>query len=198
MRLAENILILLIVYLLGSIPTALIYSKLKFGMDIREMGDGNMGARNTKRQFGWCAGILVALGDILKGSLAVLLAKEAEVPILWQYLAGILVILGHDFPVFAHYKGGQGFAVTTGVLLGLFTEITLVCFCIYIVIYLSTRVSDLAAGIGMGSIFIATWLKGTSFLACIFIVLILLLIPLKKLIDRGRMKKFHGRMHLST
>jgi glycerol-3-phosphate acyltransferase PlsY len=197
MRLAENALILLIAYLLGSIPTALIYSRFKFGMDIRELGDGNMGARNSKRQFGWSAGILVALADILKGCLAILLAKEAESSVFWQYLAGAAVILGHDFPIFAHFKGGQGFAVTTGVFLGLFTEISLVGFCIYIVIYFTTRVSDLAAGIGMGFVFITTWITGTSFLPCIFIVLILLFIPFKKWIDRGRMKNSHGRMNLS-
>lgn len=196
MELLSRILILVFAYLLGSFPTALIYSRLTRGVDIRQLGDGNMGARNSKRQFGWRAGILIALTDILKGSLAILLARELEFPVFWLYAAGTAVVLGHDFSIFANFQGGQGFAVTTGVFLGLFTEWTLIGFGIYIVVYFTTRISDLAAGLWMGFLFTTACIKGDSLFTLIFIVLALLFIPLKKWIDRGRMKKYHGHLNM--
>ncbi|MEN6570674.1 MAG: glycerol-3-phosphate acyltransferase [Anaerolineaceae bacterium] len=173
-------------YLLGAIPTALLYSHLAHGADIRALGDGNMGARNTRRIFGWRAGVLVALADIVKGALAVWLAKVLALPELWQYTCGALSILGHDFPVFARFKGGQGFAVTTGVFLGLFPALTVIGALIYAVVYFTTRNSDLGAGLGMGFIAAAQWLTGGSLASIVFIVLLLLFIPLKKWLDRAR------------
>ncbi len=173
-------------YLLGAVPTALLYSHLAHGADIRTLGDGNMGARNTRRIFGWRAGVLVALADIVKGALAVWLAKVLALPELWQYTCGALSILGHDFPVFARFKGGQGFAVTTGVFLGLFPALTVIGALIYGVVYFTTRNSDLGAGLGMGFIAAAQWLTGGSLASIVFIVLLLLFIPLKKWLDRAR------------
>lgn len=176
----------ILAYLLGSIPTALIYSRLARGQDIRTLGDGNMGARNTRRTFGWKAGIIVALADILKGAAAVWIATAIALPEAWRYICGTLAILGHDFPVFARFKGGQGFAVTTGVFLGLFPMLTLIGASIYGVIYFITRSSDVAAGLGMGFIAGAQWLTGGQLLSVAFIVVMLLLIPLKKSLDKPR------------
>ncbi|KAF0110210.1 MAG: hypothetical protein FD147_1831 [Chloroflexi bacterium] len=75
--------VLLIAYALGSIPTALLYSRLFHRKDIRALGDGNMGARNTRRQFGFNAGVIVALIDIIKGALAVLLSMALNLPLEW-------------------------------------------------------------------------------------------------------------------
>jgi glycerol-3-phosphate acyltransferase PlsY len=181
-----TVLAILLAYLLGSIPTALLYSRLAHGSDIRTLGDGNMGARNSKRNFGWRGGILVALADILKGALAVLLAKELNQPQAWQMVCGAAVILGHDFPVLARFKGGQGFAATTGVFLGLFPLVTLVGAMIYYVIYFITLNSDLASGIGMGFIAAVQLFSGASAWVVGFIVLTLLFIPFKKWLDRSR------------
>lgn len=186
MQLVKGISLVLIAYLLGSIPTALLYSRLFQGVDIRELGDGNMGARNSKKQFGWRAGVLIALADILKGTLAVEFAALLLRPDYWQYLCGAFVILGHDFPVFAHFKGGQGFATITGVFLGLFPGLTMIGFLIYVVIYFTTRISDLAASLGMGFVAAAAWFKYQSVFVVGFIVMLLLFIPLKKWIDRKR------------
>lgn len=194
MALLKVLAVLLIAYLLGSLPTALWYSKLTYGADIRTLGDGNMGARNSKRQFGWRAGVLITLADILKGLLAVLLAEAVDLPDVWRYFAGTAAVIGHDFPIFAQFKGGQGFSTTTGVFLGLFPNLTLIGFFIYVVIYFFSRSSDLAAGLGMGFIFITTLIRGGSFFTLAFIVLILLFIPFKKWLDRGRISDIHGRM----
>ena len=181
-----GLLAVLVAYLVGSIPFALLYSKLMRAVDIRDLGDGNMGARNSKRQFGWRAGVLIALADILKGMLAVQLVVLLGLPAFWQYLGGAFVVLGHDFPIFARFKGGQGFAATTGVFLRLFPGLTMIGFCIYVVIYFTTRSSDLAASLGMGFIAFMTWFRGESLYIVGFIVLMLLFIPIKKRLDSER------------
>jgi glycerol-3-phosphate acyltransferase PlsY len=173
-------------YLLGAIPTALIYSRAAHSADIRTLGDGNLGARNIKRNFGWRAGVLVALVDIVKGALAVWLSILLSMPEFWHYTCGALAILGHDFPVFARFKGGQGFAVTTGVFLGLFPVLTLIGAFLYAAIYFTTRSSDLGASVGMGFLAAAQWLTGGSLASILYIVLVLLFVPFKKWLDRPR------------
>jgi glycerol-3-phosphate acyltransferase PlsY len=179
-------------YLIGSIPTALLYSRIVSHVDIRELGDGNMGARNIKHNFGWRAGILVFLIDFTKGALAVLLATVFSMPELGNYACGALAILGHDFPVFARFKGGQGFAVTTGVFLGLFPAFTLFGALIYFGVYLVTRNSDLGGSLGMGFITGAQWLSGGTTASIAFIVIVLLFIPFKKWLDRSRRKEIQN------
>ena len=185
---------LLCAYLLGSIPTALLYSRLAHSRDIRELGDGNMGARNIKRSFGWSGGVLVALADIVKGTAAVYLAILMAVPLEWQYACGVFAILGHDFPVFAGFKGGQGFATTTGVFLALFPLLTLISACLYAVIFFTTRSSDLGASIGMGFLAFAHLLTGGSIVSTLYIVVLLLFIPFKKWLDRPRRQALEQRV----
>jgi len=106
--------VLVFAYLLGSMPTAVIVSKRFKGVDIRTIGDGNMGARNTFHSIGPKFGFMVAVIDFGKGALPVLLAYLLGLELGWQFLAGVLAILGHDFPVFANFKGGQGTASSPG------------------------------------------------------------------------------------
>lgn len=178
--------VLLGAYLIGSFPSALVYSRLRHGKDIRRMGDGNMGARNIKRHFGLRAGVLVALADIVKGLTAVWVADLAALPLEGQLLAGAAVIAGHDYPVFAGFKGGQGFAATTGVFLYLFPLPALIGLVIYTAVYLLTRSSDLGAGLGMGQLFLHEIFTGAEVISLAFIVGMLLFIPLKQRLDRGR------------
>jgi acyl phosphate:glycerol-3-phosphate acyltransferase len=189
MTLQKMILVILCAYLLGSFPTALLYSRLAHGKDIRDLGDGNMGARNSKRNFGWVGGVLVALADIIKGALAVLMARWFGLAIEGQMACGAAAIIGHDFPVFARFKGGQGFAATTGVFLGLFPLITLVGAMVYFLLFFMTRNSDLAAGVGMGLIAADQLFTGAGILVVGFIVLTLLFIPFKKWLDRSRVAR---------
>ncbi len=178
--------LILVGYLIGSFPTALIYSQLTHKNDIRALGDGNMGARNTKRQFGFGAGVLVALLDILKGTFGVWLAMRAGLPLEWQMLAGAAVILGHDFPIFANFHGGQGFAATTGVFLAFFPMYTLLGFIVYSFLYLALHSSDIAAGVGMGLLVLLFWLRDASLLMLGFMVMALLFVPFKQWLDRSR------------
>ncbi|MBT2755064.1 glycerol-3-phosphate 1-O-acyltransferase PlsY [Mesobacillus foraminis] len=113
---AVNVLILLLAYLLGSIPSGLIVGKLFYKTDIREHGSGNLGGTNTFRTLGVKAGVAVTLADILKGTLAaslpLLLGSE-----LHMLLAGIFAVIGHMYPVFAGFRGGKAVATSGGILL---------------------------------------------------------------------------------
>lgn len=184
--------VLLIAYALGSIPTALLYSRLFHRKDIRALGDGNMGARNTRRQFGFNAGVIVALIDIIKGALAVLLSMALNLPLEWQILTAIAVILGHDFPAFASFLGGQGLAVTTGVFLVFFPWPTLLGFVIYAFLFLVFHNSDVAAGFGMGVLVLQEVLNQTPLLLVTFSILALLFIPFKQWLDKPRRDRIHG------
>ncbi len=193
MSLIFRIGIVLTAYAIGSIPTALLYSRLRHHTDIRALGDGNMGARNTKRQYGFTAGVLVAAADIFKGVLAVLLTIALGMPLEWRLVAGAAVVLGHDFPVFAGFKGGQGFAVTSGVFLALFPFPALIGFAIYAFLYLLFHNSDLAAGAAMAQLALHVVLKGGRVLEVGFIVLVLLFIPFKKWLDKPRRDALKGK-----
>lgn len=106
-------------YLLGSIPTAYIAGRLLSGQDIRQMGDGNMGAANVFRELGSKAGITVGLIDAMKGALAILIAQGANVSQPGILMAGAASILGHNWPVFLDFRGGRGESTTIGILLTL-------------------------------------------------------------------------------
>ncbi|BDG80167.1 glycerol-3-phosphate acyltransferase [Bacillus halotolerans] len=109
-------LLIILAYLIGSIPSGLIVGKLAKGIDIREHGSGNLGATNAFRTLGVKAGSVVIAGDILKGTLAAALPYLMHVDI-HPLLAGVIAVLGHVFPVFAKFKGGKAVATSGGVLL---------------------------------------------------------------------------------
>ena len=183
---------LLLAYLIGSIPTALLVSRRLGGVDIRTIGDGNMGAHNIKAQFGWGAGILVAAVDFSKGALAVGIGQLFSLDLGWQLMALAFAVLGHGFPIFARLRGGQGLATTLGGLLVLTNFEMLVGLVIYGVLYLITRNSDLGAGIGTGTAVILMVLRGQPLLMVVGAVTIILMIPAKFLLDRPRRVQIHS------
>lgn len=138
-----NVIIFVLAYLLGSIPSGLIVGKLFYGVDIREHGSGNLGGTNTFRTLGVKAGLAVTIADILKGTLAVVLPMffgvEADIHPL---MAGIFAVIGHMYPIFAGFKGGKAVATSGGILLGyaplMFIIMVLVFFvCLYLTKYVS-------------------------------------------------------------
>jgi glycerol-3-phosphate acyltransferase PlsY len=182
----------LVAYLLGSIPTALIVSKRGFGKDIRELGDGNMGARNITRSLGWRAGILVAAVDVGKGLLAVLIPKLMGLSLGWQIAAAFCVVLGHDFPVFAHFAGGQGLAAILGSLAVLAPKEWAIGMVVYGTLYLITRHSDISAGIGVGLMVLLMWVFRRPIAMPISIIVLILTVPAKKILDRPRELKIQN------
>ena len=122
---AAYIIVGIVAYLIGSISFSVIISKKMAGFDVREKGSGNAGATNMLRSVGKKAAILTLLGDALKGVVAILfaiivgaIAKSADKSLLVQ-IAGILVVVGHTFPIFFGFKGGKGIAATSGLVISL-------------------------------------------------------------------------------
>lgn len=113
------VLALVVGYLLGSIPFAYIAGRLIKGVDIREVGGGNMGTLNTMRQIGPLPGFGVFFADVAKGALAVLIAQWLGLHPYWVFAAGMAAVVGHNWPVWLKFRGGQGLATTMGVLLAL-------------------------------------------------------------------------------
>ena len=115
-------LIILLGYILGSIPTAYIAGLLLKGKDIRQMGDGNMGAANAFRELGAKAGISIFFIDATKGALPVLIAQAAALSQAVVLITGVATVVGHNWPIFIGFRGGRGESTTIGVLLALITQ----------------------------------------------------------------------------
>ena len=140
----ELILLLLTAYLLGSIPSALWIGKLFYKTDIRQHGSGNLGGTNTFRVLGKTAGLAVTTLDILKGTAAVLLLLLPlyENTNVHPLIPGILAVVGHMYPVFAHFKGGKAVATSGGVVLAYnWPVFVLVLITFFIVLKLTKMVS---------------------------------------------------------
>ncbi|MGM8137462.1 glycerol-3-phosphate 1-O-acyltransferase PlsY [Enterococcus italicus] len=104
-------------YLLGSIPSGVWIGKLFYKKDIRQFGSGNTGTTNTFRVLGKQAGIIVLIMDISKGTLATLLPVLFHSTVINPLWFGVFAIIGHTFPIFAHFKGGKAVATSAGMLL---------------------------------------------------------------------------------
>ena len=115
-------LIVVLGYFLGSIPTAYIAGHLLKGKDIRQMGDGNMGAKNAFHQLGAKTGLVIFFLDTGKGFLAILIAQTASMPQLAILSTGAAAVMGHNWPVFLGFRGGRGESTTIGVLLAVVTQ----------------------------------------------------------------------------
>ncbi len=164
-----------VAYLLGSIPTGFLVGRAK-GIDVRKVGSGNIGATNAFRALGKTAGALVLLVDALKGYLA-----ASPVPALVQHLiapsvvqddatrdylqiiAGVVVILGHNYPCWLRFKGGKGIATSAGVLAALMPVTFAVGLGTWIVVCLATRYVSVASIAAALVLPLATWLADYSY-----------------------------------
>ncbi len=142
----------IIAYLLGSIPTSVWIGKAYYNLDIRKHGSFNAGATNTFRVLGKKPGIIVLLIDVTKGSLAVLLpyflvsnSISYDRLILIQILTAIMAVVGHVFPLFANFDGGKGVATSLGVIIGLHPPAAIICFVIFLLIFIISKYVSLGA-----------------------------------------------------
>lgn len=151
-------LIVALAYLVGSIPTSIIVTKLARGIDIRHHGSGNAGGTNVIRVLGLKAGLLVISIDILKGYIATMLVTKLMVgPMPFnnhtpfeditviRIIAGCAAILGHVWTAFGGFRGGKGIATAGGVLLGVATIELLVAVGVFSVVFLLSRYVSLGS-----------------------------------------------------
>ena len=129
---------IVIAYLLGSIPSAYIVGRLR-GLDIRKVGDRNVGTFNVFRHVGLVGGIVTLIADVGKGALAIVVAKLLSVNELVVFGAGVAAVIGHNWPVFLRFRGGRGLAVVIGVLLALLPIEMLIAAAISIAVLFITR-----------------------------------------------------------
>ena len=150
---------LVIAYLLGSIPFGYLLVKFKTGRDVRASGSGNIGATNVLRTTGRAAGVATLLLDIAKGYLAVWLeGRLTEESIEWMAVAALVVMIGHSYPVFLHFRGGKAVAAFVGAYLCL-TPVALAAVLIVFVIMVAwTRHISLGSIVAAGSFPLAVWL----------------------------------------
>jgi glycerol-3-phosphate acyltransferase PlsY len=114
-------LIIVVSYILGSLPTSYILGRFLAGRDIRRMGDENAGAANAYRELGSKTGIIVGVIDAAKGSAVILIAQAISMSQPIVLLAGLAAVVGHNWPVFLRFRGGRGVSTTLGILFVLVT-----------------------------------------------------------------------------
>lgn len=151
------VLVLVCAYLFGSLPSAYLMGKWVKGIDIRTVGSHNMGTMNTTYTLGIKWGLLVMIMDMGKGALAVLLARYLGLSDLVQFFAGLLAILGHNFPVWLKFKGGKGGATAIGVTTAFMPWIWAISFALFLLLLLISKTPTLSYGVAMVSFPFIGW-----------------------------------------
>jgi glycerol-3-phosphate acyltransferase PlsY len=148
----NEVLLVILAYMLGSIPTAVWISRNQFNIDIRDYGSGNAGATNTFRVLGPKWGTAVMIIDMLKGLLAVKLALLLPYYVQndfartnFQIGLGLAAVLGHIFPVWAEFRGGKGVATLFGLVLGISPWTALGCIVVFTLVLFLTRFVSLSS-----------------------------------------------------
>ena len=149
----ENILFLLLAYLIGAFPSAVWLGRTFYNTDVREYGSGNAGATNTFRTLGPKAGIPVLLMDILKGWIAVnlvyfvtdnqLMSDERFFELKLAF--GIAAVIGHLFPVYTAFRGGKGIATMLGFMLGIYWQAAVVSTVVFVFTFLTSKYVSLSS-----------------------------------------------------
>lgn len=141
----KYILVVVIGYMIGNFASSYFVGKLMAKIDIREHGSGNAGATNTFRVLGAKAGTIVFIGDILKGILATAIGLWITGDRVGAMLAGIMAVVGHNWPVLLNFKGGKGIASSFGLIIVLFPKIALILFAVVVPLMLLTRYVSLGS-----------------------------------------------------
>jgi len=148
----ENILYLIIAYLIGSIPTSVWIGQYFYKIDVREFGSGNSGATNTFRVLGYKAGIPVLIIDVLKGWFSVRLAAiisgypaDSEQLVNLELVFAVAALMGHVFPVYVGFRGGKGVATLLGIVLALNPFAAMVSLCVFLVVFILTKYVSLSS-----------------------------------------------------
>ena len=144
--------LIILAYLIGSIPSSLIVSRSQFNIDIRDYGSGNAGATNTFRVLGSKWGTLVMIMDMLKGLIAVKLALLLPYYIdnefertNFQIGLGLAAVLGHIFPIWAEFRGGKGVATLFGLIISISPWTALSCVGVFLLVLYLTRFVSLSS-----------------------------------------------------
>ena len=194
----NEILLIILAYLIGSIPTAVWVSKYFFDIDIRDYGSGNSGATNTYRVLGAKWGSIVMIMDMIKAIIAVKLvfflpySFESDIYLVNMQLGlGLAAVLGHIFPIWAEFRGGKGIASLFGMVLGIQPNVALCCVGVFILVLYLTRwvsLSSILASIAF-PIFILVIFNEPEKLYRVFAITVAMLVLLTHQKNIGRLLK---------
>ena len=132
-------------YCIGSISTGILVSKAFHGPDLHTVGSKSTGATNVQRTLGWKPGLITFFGDCVKALLACWIGLKLTGSHAGAMFAGVFVILGHNWPVFFHFKGGKGVASSCGVMLFCFPVPAIICYIVTIAVIALTRFVSLGS-----------------------------------------------------
>ena len=141
----QNAIVLLGAYTLGSIPVGLLLVRATTGKDVRQVGSGRTGGTNVLRAAGPWVALLTILGDSIKGLLAVRLAQALVSASEFAALAGLLAVVGHNYSVFTHFKGGAGTMTTVGGAIGLWPWNGAILVCLGTTVIAATRYASIGS-----------------------------------------------------
>jgi glycerol-3-phosphate acyltransferase PlsY len=175
----------LLAYLFGSLPFSHLIAKWQRGLTLREVGEGNVGSRNVWHVVGPGWGVLAGVLDIVKGLVVVLIGAVLPLSLTGRMLAGIAVILGHQFPIFLRGQGGKGVATLGGVLLGITPVSTLAAIALFGLTYLFFRNFNPSIIIAAIAAVILPFFLGQPWQIGAYALVVFLLAGAKKLLDRG-------------
>ncbi|ELO8894199.1 glycerol-3-phosphate 1-O-acyltransferase PlsY [Listeria monocytogenes] len=172
------ILLSLLAYVIGSIPSGLWIGKIFYKKDIRDFGSGNLGATNSFRVLGIKAGSIVTVMDILKGTVATLLPFFFQLNVDHHFwlLTGAFAIIGHSFPLFAGFRGGKAVATSAGVILAYAPLLFVAALVVFLVTLKLSKFVSLSSMIGalaalIISLFMGDWIL-IILVACIALFVI--------------------------
>jgi glycerol-3-phosphate acyltransferase PlsY len=182
----NGIAVVIIAYLLGSIPSAYIVTRIVTGKDIRKLGGGNAGTLNVYDEVGKAAGLVVGFFDVGKGIAAISIAfwlldftsiEQISTSLLFIFAAGMAAIAGHIWSAFLKFTGGNGLATTIGVMSVILTEETLIALAVSLVIVVITRNPVLSLNLSLLVVVpISTWLLGKPPIFIVFPLLVALML----------------------
>ena len=165
-----QIFIILVCYLIGSIPFGVLIAKFAGLGDLRKQGSGNIGATNVVRVGGKKLGLIVLLLDAAKGVAAISFVNQIGKPE-YSEIAGLVAVIGHVFPIWLKFKGGKGVATTLAALLTLNPAVGLFSIAIWLTTFLFTKLSSLSAIVSIGLSPILSFALGSTTLLFTNIIL---------------------------
>ena len=144
LHVAAGIVLVIVAYVMGSVPFAIVIGKWFWHVDVRDHGSGNVGTTNVFRVLGRRAGTLVLIGDMAKGFIPVYIAAH-YFPTWFALIVALAALLGHMYSVFLRGGGGKGVATGAGIVLALVPWIFIIALCVFLVLLLTTRMVSVAS-----------------------------------------------------
>lgn len=175
--------ILIFSYFLGNLSASYIIGKVTANIDIRSHGSGNAGTTNVMRTLGYKAALFTLIIDCLKGVLVVYIARRYGSENL-ALMAGITVVIGHNWPALLGFKGGKGIATTIGVVISIHSTIALICIFLGLIILFKFKYVSLAAIVGISLLPILMFSQGWNYFIFGLILCLLAIFKHKSNIQR--------------